>query len=156
MAIRNILPEFNFLLRVWISCHLFIYDWSIICWCIAGRRMFTSLPVWTFDITGTWLYEDSTPAMTKNSNQDAKEEEHKRADDSSKNHLAAGWEHLFDISCKYYNGVNYNNIIREAPSLYYYIMRTLVRAIQETEGATYLFRGGLAIHYLMIHLHTCD
>jgi hypothetical protein len=41
-----------------------------------------------FDITGTWLYEDSTPVITKNSNQDAKEEEHKRADDSSKNSLA--------------------------------------------------------------------
>ena len=90
MAISNILLEFNFLSRVWISCHLFIYDWSIICWCIGGRRMFMSLPVWMFDITGTWLYEDSTPAMTKNSNQDSKEEEHKRADDSSKN----CWEHI--------------------------------------------------------------
>ena len=49
-----------------------------------------------FDITSTWLYEDSTPAMTKNSNQDPKEEEHKRADDTSKNQLAAGWEHIFD------------------------------------------------------------
>jgi hypothetical protein len=41
-----------------------------------------------FDIIGAWLYEDSTPAMTKNSNQDAKEKEHKRADDTSKNYLA--------------------------------------------------------------------
>ena len=41
-----------------------------------------------FDITGTWLYEDSTPAITKKSNQDAKEEEHERADGSSKNSLA--------------------------------------------------------------------
>ena len=38
----------------------------------------------------TWLYEDSTPAMKKNSNQDSKEEERKRADDTSKNQLAAG------------------------------------------------------------------
>ena len=49
-----------------------------------------------FDITGTWLYEDSTPVMTKNSNQDAKEEEYKRADDTSKNQLASSWEHHFD------------------------------------------------------------
>jgi hypothetical protein len=52
-----------------------------------------------FDITGTWLYEDSTPVITKNSNKDTKEKEHRRADDSCKNHLATAWEHFFDISC---------------------------------------------------------
>ena len=50
----------------------------------------------------------------------------------------------------------YYNIIMASILLgkhYHGCMWTQIRAIQETEGATYLFRECLAIHYLVIHLH---